>query len=41
MANEYLGLHGKVHITAWQRLPDGSEIKIKDTTFDNLIVNTN
>ncbi len=38
MAKEYLGLHGRVHITAWQRQPDGSEIKIKDDTFDNLIV---
>ncbi len=39
MSKEYLGLHGKVHITAWQRQPDGSEILIKDDTFDNIIVN--
>ena len=40
MPKDILRLHGKVHITAWQRQPDGSEILIKDTTFDNLIVNT-
>jgi len=39
MAKEYLGLHGKVHITAWQKQPDGSEKLIKDDTFDNIIVN--
>jgi len=39
MANEYLRLHGKVHITAWQKQPDGTEKLIKDDTFDNLIVN--
>jgi len=32
------GIVGKVHITAWQRQPDGSEKLIKDDTFDNLIV---
>ncbi len=39
MADESLRLHGKVHITAWQKNPDGTETMIKDTTFDNLIVN--
>jgi len=39
MANESLRLHGKVHITAWQKQPDGTEKIIKDDTFDNLIVN--
>jgi|TARA_R110002096_G_scaffold382507_2_gene576371 hypothetical protein len=33
-------MKGKVHIKAWQKQEDGSEIVIKDTTFDNLIVNT-
>ena len=36
---EVIPLHGKVHITAWQKQPDGSERIIKDKTFDNLIVN--
>jgi len=40
MTVEYVGLRGRVHITAWQKQPDGTEIKIKDTTFGNLIVNT-
>ena len=41
MANERLkALKGRVHIKAWQKLDDGSEVVIKDTTFDNLIVNT-
>ena len=31
-------LHGRVHITAWQKTPCGGEEKIKDDTFDNLIV---
>ncbi len=39
MANENLGLHGKVHITAWQKDKNGIETMIKDDTFDNLIVN--
>ncbi len=39
MSKEYLGLHGKVHITAWQKNPDGTETMIKDDVFDNLIVN--
>ncbi len=29
---------GKVHIRAWERQPDGSEILIKDDTFDNALV---
>lgn len=41
MASERLkALKGRVHIKAWQKLDDGSEVVIKDTTFDNLIVNT-
>jgi len=32
-------MKGKVHIKAWQKQEDGSEIVIKDTTFDNLVVN--
>lgn len=31
-------MKGKVHITAWERTPCGGERKIKDDTFDNLIV---
>jgi len=31
-------LHGRVHITAWQKTPCGGEELIKDDTFDNLIV---
>ncbi len=44
MASENLKpLHGRVHITAFQMCPDYPDcecmdIKIKDTTFDNLIV---
>ena len=33
-------MKGKVHIKAWQKQSDGSEKLIKDTTFDNLLVNT-
>jgi|TARA_B110000263_G_C15268950_1_gene492485 hypothetical protein len=32
-------MKGKVHIRAWQKQSDGSEKLIKDTTFDNLVVN--
>jgi hypothetical protein len=32
-------LKGRVHIKAWQKQSDGSEKLIKDTIFDNLIVN--
>ena len=40
MASERLkALKGRVHIKAWQKLDDGSEVIIKDTTFDNMIVN--
>lgn len=32
-------LKGAIHIKAWEKNPDGTETLIKDTTFDNLIVN--
>lgn len=32
-------LKGKIHIRAWEKIPDGKEMLVKDTTFDNLIVN--
>lgn len=46
MAEERLkALKGRVHIKAWKKNPDfpddrNKDILIKDTTFDNLIVNT-
>jgi hypothetical protein len=41
MAEERLkALKGRVRIKAWQLQDDGTEIVIKDDTFDNLIVNT-
>lgn len=41
MASERLkALKGRVHIKAWQKQADGTEKVIKDTLFDNLIVNT-
>jgi hypothetical protein len=41
MVNEKIkALKGAVHIKAWQKLDDGTEVVIKDTTFSNLIVNT-
>ena len=41
MTSERLkALKGRVHIKAWQKQPDGTEKVIKDTVFDNLIVNT-
>lgn len=41
MAAERLkALKGRVHIKAWQKQPDGTEKVIKDTVFDNLVVNT-
>jgi hypothetical protein len=41
MTSERLkALKGRVHIKAWQKQPDGTEKIIKDTVFDNLIVNT-
>jgi len=41
---EYVGLHGRVHITAWQKCPSYPDcpcmdVLIKDDTFGNLIVN--
>ena len=33
-------MKGRIHIKAWQKQSDGSEKLIKDTTFDNLVVNT-
>jgi hypothetical protein len=45
MAEERLkALKGRVHIMAWKKNPDfpddrSKDIQIKDTTFDNLIVN--
>jgi len=38
MPDEIKPLHGRVHITAWQKTPCGGEELIKDDTFDNLIV---
>jgi len=38
MPDEIKPLHGRVHITAWKKTPDGGEELIKDDTFDNLIV---
>jgi hypothetical protein len=32
-------MKGRIHIKAWQKQLDGSEKLIKDTTFDNLVVN--
>jgi len=41
MAAERLkAMKGRIHIKAWQKQSDGSEKLIKDTTFDNLVVNT-
>jgi len=41
MAGEKLkALKGRVHIKAWKKQDDGTEVVIKDTVFDNLIVNT-
>jgi len=37
-ANENLGIKGSVHITVWQKTPDGGEEIIRDTTKHNLIV---
>ncbi len=31
-------LKGRIHIRAWEKQPDGSELLIKDDTFSNLIV---
>lgn len=41
MTSERLkALKGRIRIKAWQKQPDGTEVLIKDKTFDNLIVNT-
>jgi|TARA_R110002124_G_scaffold46800_5_gene140058 hypothetical protein len=41
MATERLkAMKGRIRIKAWQKQSDGSEKLIKDTTFDNLVVNT-
>jgi hypothetical protein len=40
MTSERLkALKGRIHIKAWQKQEDGTEVVIKDTIFDNLIVN--
>ncbi len=32
-------LKGRIRIKAWQKQDDGTEVLIKDNTFDNMIVN--